>query len=203
VGYTVDVYRRELKPGKNPWDFALFVAFFPQLVAGPIERAKRLRAQIQSPRRPGLEDLYAGAFLLVWGLFQKIVIADNMAGVVNATFGGGAPYNGAEMMVACYAFSFQLLCDFAGYSCMAVGAGRLMGFRLTTNFRAPYFASNLRNFWNRWHVSLTRWFGNYVYHPLGTCPARARDALPAACCLPSCWWGCGTARSGRSSYGAC
>jgi D-alanyl-lipoteichoic acid acyltransferase DltB (MBOAT superfamily) len=166
MGYTIDVYRREVEPCKSPWDFALFVAFFPQLVAGPIERAKRLLPQLQSPRTVGLDDVYAGAFLLAWGLFQKLVIADNVARVVNTTFAGAAPYNGAEVLAASYAFSFQLLCDFAGYSCMAVGAGRLMGFRLTTNFRAPYLATNLRDFWSRWHVSLTRWFGNYVYRTL-------------------------------------
>ena len=167
LSYTIDVYRGEIKPTKSFLDFSLFVSFFPQLVAGPIERAKNLLTQILSPRTLTITQLYDGMFLIFWGLFQKIFVADNLATLVNPLFSKAAPYDGGMVLIAMYAFAFQVYCDFAGYSNIAVGLGKMMGFELMINFNLPFFATNPREYWKRWHISLSKWFRDYVYIPLG------------------------------------
>ena len=167
MSYTIDVYRKEMKPTGNFLDFALFVSFFPQLVAGPIERAQNLLPQVLMPRKVTLEKVYHGCFLIFYGLFQKMFIADNLAKIVDPAFAQKSDYNGAFMLIATYAFAFQLYCDFAGYSNIARGLGKCMGFEIMINFRQPYFATNPREFWQRWHISLSSWLRDYVYIPLG------------------------------------
>ncbi len=167
LGYTVDVYRRRLEPEHNCFDFALFVAFFPQLVAGPIERAARLLPQITRARRIDLPGLTAGAWLVLWGLFKKVVIADNVAALVEAVYAPGAIPEGGDVLIATYAFAVQIYCDFSGYSDIARGIGRILGFELMLNFRLPYLARNPSDFWRRWHISLSTWLRDYLYIPLG------------------------------------
>lgn len=166
LSYTIDIYRRDLKPCNNPLDFFLYVSFFPQLVAGPIERAGRLLPQIQCERSLSWVDLRLGIAFFSWGLFQKVYVADNLAPIVDTLFSSPGPYVGSEVLVGIYAFSFQLLCDFAGYSLMAKGLARILGFELTTNFRQPYFSSNIREFWSRWHVTLSNWFRDYFFRTI-------------------------------------
>ncbi len=167
MSYTIDIYKGGLKPTRKFFDFALFVAFFPQLVAGPIERAKHLLPQILSSRKLSFDKFYEGCFLIFWGLFQKVYIADNLAQIVDPVFASAAPYNGMKVMLALYAFAFQIFCDFAGYSNIARGLGKCMGFDIMINFHAPYFAVNPRQFWQRWHISLSTWLRDYLYIPLG------------------------------------
>lgn len=167
MSYTIDIYREELKPTKQFFNFALFVSFFPQLVAGPIERAKHLLPQILNPRRLSRDKFYAGCYLIFWGLFLKIVIADNLAKIVDSVFASAPPYNGAKVLLALYAFAFQIFGDFAGYSNIARGLGKCMGFDIMVNFNLPYFATNPREFWHRWHISFSTWLRDYLYIPLG------------------------------------
>ncbi|MFH0812247.1 MAG: MBOAT family O-acyltransferase [Pseudomonadota bacterium] len=167
MSYTIDVYRGTIKPTKQFFDFALFVAFFPQLVAGPIERAGHLLPQILSPRKINVNTFYEGCHLIFWGLFQKVFIADNLAKIVDPVFAAPPPYDGIEVLCASYAFAFQIFCDFAGYSNIARGLGKCMGFDIMINFNLPYFAPNPREFWRRWHISLSSWFRDYLYIPLG------------------------------------
>lgn len=167
LSYTIDIYRGQLKPTRQFLDFALFVAFFPQLVAGPIEKAKHLLPQILAPRTLTLQKFYEGGYLIFWGLFQKVFVADNLAKIVDPFFARSGSYNGLELAVVLLAFSFQILGDFAGYSNIARGLAKCMGFDLILNFDAPYFAANPRDFWRRWHISLSSWFRDYVYVPLG------------------------------------
>ncbi|MFC1804805.1 MBOAT family O-acyltransferase [Candidatus Omnitrophota bacterium] len=167
MSYTIDIYYRKIKPTKKFFDFALFVAFFPQLVAGPIERAKHLLPQILSPRKLSLEKFYTGCYLILWGLFLKVFVADNLARIVDPVFASGPPYNGTRVLLVLYAFAFQIFGDFAGYSNIARGLGKCMGFDIMVNFKLPYFASNPREFWRRWHISLSSWLRDYLYIPLG------------------------------------
>jgi alginate O-acetyltransferase complex protein AlgI len=167
MSYTIDVYRGHLKPTKKLNDFALYVAFFPQLVAGPIERATRLLPQVMSPRTITLEKVGAGLSLIALGFYKKVVVADNLAGTVDAIFGKTGGYTGAEVVVATLLFAFQIYADFSGYSDIARGTARLLGFELMQNFREPYFARNPADFWRRWHISLSTWLRDYLYIPLG------------------------------------
>ncbi len=167
MSYVIDIYRRNLKPAKNILDFALFVTYFPQLVAGPIERAIHLLPQVLSPRKLDLDKFYQGCYLIFWGLFQKVFVADNLAKIVDATFAGTPPYQGTNILLSIYAFAFQIFCDFAGYSNIARGLGKCMGFDIMINFNLPYFATNPREFWQRWHISLSTWLRDYLYIPLG------------------------------------
>ncbi len=167
MSYTIDVYRGEMSPTRSLPDFALFVAFFPQLVAGPIERARHLLPQVLRPRIVTREGLAEGGYLVLWGLFQKVFVADNLARLVDPVFAASPPYNGAEVLVALYAFAFQIFCDFAGYSNIARGLAKCLGFDIMVNFRLPYFSTNPRQFWQRWHISLSTWLRDYLYIPLG------------------------------------
>ena len=166
MSYTLDIYRRELVPSRSLPDFALYVSFFPQLVAGPIERAKRLLPQILAPRTLTPEKIYEGSFLIFWGLFLKAYVADNLASVVDPFYSSQPPYNGARALIATYAFTLQIFCDFAGYSSVARGLGKLMGFDIMVNFNMPFFVTNIQDYWNRWHISLSSWLRDYVYVPM-------------------------------------
>ncbi len=167
ISYTVDVYKGVIPPAKRYWDYALFILFFPHLIAGPIMRAKDLLSQIITPRQWSLDRFYEGCHLVFWGLFEKIFIADNCATLVNPIFSSPGPYNGGTILIALYAFAIQIFCDFDGYSNMARGLGKCMGFELTINFKFPYLSTNPREFWQRWHISLSSWLRDYVYIPLG------------------------------------
>jgi len=172
MSYTIDIYRGEVKPTTNLRDFALFICFFPHLVAGPIMRAHTLLPQVVEPRRVKEGDIEEGLLLILLGLFKKIVIADNMAPIANAMFfrlssGDGAPLSGGEVLVGLYAFAFQIYGDFSGYSSIARGISKWLGYELVVNFRMPYLAVSPADFWRRWHISLSTWLRDYLYIPLG------------------------------------
>ena len=167
MSYAFDVYRGILIPVRNYWDYALFVTYFPHLVAGPIMKARDLLPQVINPRTLSWEKFYGGCYLICWGLFQKMFVADNLAKIVDPVFAAKAPYAGGMVLVAVYAFAFQIYCDFAGYSNVARGLGRLMGFEIMINFNNPYFSRNPREFWQRWHISLSTWLRDYLYIPCG------------------------------------
>jgi D-alanyl-lipoteichoic acid acyltransferase DltB (MBOAT superfamily) len=168
LSYTIDVYRRELAPTDDFLDFALFVSFFPQLVAGPIERASHFLPQLLQPRTITRERIESGTWLVVWGLYKKIVIADNLGQLVDAQF-AATPRDGsgAAALLGVYAFAFQIYADFSGYTDIARGVARWMGFELSLNFRRPYFATSPQELWRRWHISLSTWLRDYLYIPLG------------------------------------
>lgn len=167
LSYTVDVYRGDLKPATSLFNFALYISFFPQLVAGPIERATHLLPQVESPRKLSWDRAREASWLILWGLFKKVVIADNLAVIADAVFNGQTPQTTLYVLVGVYAFAFQIYGDFSGYSDMARGLARLMGFDLMLNFNNPYFARNPSEFWRRWHISLSTWLRDYLYIPLG------------------------------------
>ena len=167
MSYGIDVYRGELKPTRNLRDYLLFVSFFPHLIAGPIMRATSLLAQVMGPRRITFKGISDGSFLIFWGLFLKMFVADNLARIANPVFASTGPYDGATVLLGVYAFAFQIYGDFAGYSTIARGLGKCFGFELTENFRLPYVATNPSEFWQRWHISLSTWLRDYLYIPLG------------------------------------
>ncbi len=167
LSYTIDVYRGELEPTNSLLDFALYVAFFPQLVAGPIERAQHFLPQIQRSPRPSDEDINSGFWLILWGILKKVVVADNLATLVDMVYSSAASPTGPEVLLATYAFAFQIYCDFSGYTDIARGVARLLGYDLMINFRLPYTAENPSDFWRRWHISLSTWLRDYLYIPLG------------------------------------
>ena len=166
LSYSIDVYRRRIGPAQDVVAFATYVAFFPQLVAGPIERATRLLPQMLGPRSVTETSVRSGLRLMCWGVFKKVVIADSAAVYANAAF-GEAGWSGPYMVVGVVAFALQIYGDFSGYSDIAIGTARLFGIRLRSNFRFPYFSRDLGEFWRRWHVSLNTWFRDYLYIPLG------------------------------------
>ncbi len=167
LSYTIDIYREKLEPASSLLDFAVFVAFFPQLVAGPIERAANLLPQIAKPRRLDTDQIYAGLYLVLWGYFKKVVVADNLARIADQVFNNYSQYQGLDILLGVLAFAFQIYGDFSGYSDIARGVSRLMGFESMVNFRLPYFALNPGDFWARWHISLSTWLRDYLYIPLG------------------------------------
>ncbi len=167
LSYTIDVYNRKLEPTKDLIAFSAFVSFFPQLVAGPIERATNLLPQFFSHRTFDLEKAKEGLRQILWGLFKKVVIADQCAVHVNEIFGNYQEYSGSTLIVGAIFFSFQIYGDFSGYSDIAIGTSRLFGFNLMQNFAFPYFSRDIAEFWRRWHISLSTWFRDYVYIPLG------------------------------------
>lgn len=167
LSYTIDIYRGRLKPIQSPLSFALYVAFFPQLVAGPIERAKHFLPQIMQRRTITAAQVDAGLYLILWGFFKKVVISDNLAIMVDPVFSGEQTIGGISVVAASIAFAFQIYCDFSGYSDIARGLCKLMGFDLMVNFRLPYFAISPSDFWRRWHISLSTWLRDYLYIPLG------------------------------------
>lgn len=167
LSYTIDVYNGKIKPEKHFGIFALYVAYWPQLVAGPIERADRLLPQLRKQFDFDYERVRSGLVLILWGLFKKMVIADRIAVYVNEVYGSPAQYGRLPAIVATLLFAIQIYCDFSGYSDIAIGSARVMGVRLMENFRTPYFSRSVPEFWRRWHISLSTWFRDYVYIPLG------------------------------------
>ena len=167
MSYTIDVYRRELEPRKSFLDFATFIAFFPQLVAGPIVRAKTFLPQFDTPRFLENVDVRRALVLFACGYFKKACIADNVAAVIDPVFAEPSAYAGVDRLLSAVLYSVQIYCDFSGYSDMAIGTAALLGYELTKNFDAPYFSRNLREFWQRWHISLSTWLRDYLYIPLG------------------------------------
>lgn len=167
LSYTMDVYRGDVKPQKNFAKYALFVSFFPQLVAGPIERSKDLLGQIEEKHDFDCTRVEQGILLMMWGFFEKLVISDRIAIIVNQVYNNYQNYQGLTLVVSTILFSAQIYCDFCGYSDIARGSAKVLGFRLTKNFRQPYFSKTVVEFWKRWHISLTSWFRDYLYIPLG------------------------------------
>ena len=170
LSYTVDVYRGDVDAEKNLLRYALFVSFFPQLVAGPIERSKNLLSQIQNVQKINVwnyDRIVSGLIQMVWGLFQKMVIADRLSILVDHIFYKSNLYGTIELMLGAVAFALQIYCDFCGYSTIAIGAARVMGFELMENFDVPYFSTGIKEFWRKWHISLSSWFRDYLYIPLG------------------------------------
>lgn len=167
LSYTIDIYRGKLKPTKSFVDFAAFVSFFPQLVAGPIERAKDLLPQFYRKRNFDLNEAKDGLRQILWGLFKKMVVADNCAVFVDRYFADYQEYSGSTLLLGAFFFTIQIYTDFSGYSDIAIGTAKLFGFRLTKNFDYPYFARNIAEFWKKWHITLTTWFKDYVYFPMG------------------------------------
>jgi len=167
LSYTMDVYRGEIAAEKNFAKYALFVSFFPLLIAGPIERSKNLLVQVHEKHYFNYDNAKNGLLLMLWGFFQKIVIADRVAIIANNAFESYYMYGGFYLIIAVVMFAIQIYCDFAAYSDIAFGAAKTMGFRATQNFRQPYFAASIRDFWHRWHISLSTWFRDYLYIPLG------------------------------------
>lgn len=167
LSYTMDVYRGEVYAEKNFFRYALFVSFFPQLVAGPIERSKNLLKQLAVPKKFSFERTRDGLFLMLWGFFLKIVVADRTALFVDTVYGNYQKYGGWYLVVATMLFAIQIYCDFQGYSVIAMGASEILGIHLMENFAAPYLATSAAGFWRRWHISLTSWLKDYLYIPLG------------------------------------
>ncbi len=167
LGYSIDVYREKTPVEKDFFTYALFVSFFPQLVAGPIERSTNLLPQFKEKHSFCYEEVMAGFRLMLWGYFLKLALADRCAIYVDAIFNNVEQHNGGSFLLASLFFPFQIYGDFAGYSLVAIGVARVLGFRLMENFRRPYFAASVTEFWRRWHISLSTWFKDYVYIPLG------------------------------------
>jgi len=167
LGYVFDVYKGKLTAERNFFRYAAFVSFFPLLCAGPIERAGRMLPQLAAPPKPSAHRMKRGLYLMLWGYFQKMVISDRCAIAVSQVFGNYESYAGFQLVTAAVLFAFQIYGDFAGYSNLAIGAAEVMGFTVARNFNTPYFSRSIGEFWRRWHISLSSWFRDYLYFPLG------------------------------------
>ncbi|HAW52727.1 MAG TPA: membrane-bound O-acyltransferase family protein [Flavobacteriales bacterium] len=178
LSYSIDIYRGRIKATHDFVPFFAFVSFFPQLVAGPIERASHLLPQFQKTRTFNADFAISGLRIMLWGFFKKVVISDNLAPVVDSVYASPDLFGGTQIWMASILFSLQVYTDFSGYSDIAIGCGRLLGFDLMTNFKTPYFSRTFAEFWNRWHISLNTWFRDYVYIPLGG--SRVSDTMWSA-----------------------
>ncbi|KAA0231882.1 MBOAT family protein [candidate division KSB1 bacterium] len=167
LSYSIDVYRGQIKAERHLGIFALYVVYFPQLVAGPIERSTHLLPQFRLKQKFDFHRVYEGLTQILWGFFKKVVIADRLAVYVNEVYNNPGSYAGAPVLLATYFFAFQIYCDFSGYSDIAIGSARILGHDLMTNFKRPYFSKSIAEFWQRWHISLSTWFRDYLYIPLG------------------------------------
>ena len=167
IGYTIDVYKNKIQAERSFFTYALFVSFFPQLVAGPIELASNLLCQFHKKHMFDSYQFIEGLKLMVWGFFMKLCIAENVAPYVNAVYNNIAQHNGSSILLASFFFTFQIFCDFGGYSLIAIGTSRCLNFTLMHNFNRPYLTTSMKDFWRRWHISLSSWFTEYVYIPLG------------------------------------
>ncbi|WP_420603494.1 MBOAT family O-acyltransferase [Flagellimonas sp.] len=167
LSYTMDVYRGKIEATRNFGKYALFVSFFPQLVAGPIERSVNLLPQFKHPKSFDYYQIREGLVLMAWGFFKKMVIADRLAILVDTVYNNPTEYKGIELMVATFFFAIQILCDFSGYTDIAIGAAKVFGYDLSKNFDRPYFSKSIPEFWRRWHITLGAWFRDYLYFPLG------------------------------------
>jgi alginate O-acetyltransferase complex protein AlgI len=192
LGYTIDVFRRRLAPESHLGIFMLYVTFFPQLVAGPIERAGNLLPQFYKEHFFDSKRASDGLKLITWGLFKKVVIADNLSFYVDPVFAAPGDYTGWAVLIAAYFFTFQIYCDFSGYSDIAIGSARILGFDLMENFRRPFLSRSVRELWQRWHISLTTWFRDYIYFPLGgsrVSPRRADANILTIFLISGLWHG--------------
>ena len=167
LSYSIDVYRGAMKPEKHYGIFALYVTFFPQLVAGPIERADRLLPQFYNENKFDYDRVTSGLKIMAWGFFKKVVVADRLGIAVNTIYNNPTEHNSIQFIIATLFFTFQIFCDFSGYSDIAIGSAKVMGFDLMENFKRPYFSKSVAEFWKRWHISLSTWFKDYLYIPLG------------------------------------
>lgn len=167
MSYTIEVYRGNQKPEKHFGIYALYVMFYPQLVAGPIERPQNIIHQFHEKKTFSYENMRVGLLLMAWGLFKKVVIADRLAQFTNQAYGSPENYQGIPLIIGTICFAFQIFCDFSGYSDIAIGSARCMGYDLMKNFDRPYMATTISEFWRRWHISLSTWFRDYLYIPLG------------------------------------
>ncbi len=167
LSYSIDVYRGEKEPERHIGIYALYVSFFPQLVAGPIERSTNLLPQFHNRNDFDYDRVTGGLRLMAWGFFKKVVVADRLAVIVNRVYANPREYDGIPLLIATFLFAYQIYCDFSGYSDIAIGASRVLGYDLTTNFNRPYFSKSIAEFWRRWHISLSTWFRDYLYIPLG------------------------------------
>lgn len=167
MGYLIDVYKGSVPAERNFFDFALFLMFFPQLVAGPIERTANLMGQLKERHTLRAENVSAGGRIMLWGMFKKVVVADSLAIVADRVFNNVGKFSGFGLVIGVLCFTFQIYCDFSGYSDIAIGCAKVMGINLMKNFDAPYFSASVPEFWRRWHISLSTWFKDYVYIPLG------------------------------------
>ena len=167
LSYVVDVYRGSIEPEYNIGVYATFISFFPQLVAGPIERANNLLPQIKSVKKFDYDSAIYGARMILWGLFKKIAVADAVSVYVDNAYNNVSSCSGADCILAVFFFTIQIYCDFSGYSDIAIGSAKLLGINLMTNFKSPYFSKSVKEFWSRWHISLSTWFKDYLYIPLG------------------------------------
>jgi D-alanyl-lipoteichoic acid acyltransferase DltB (MBOAT superfamily) len=174
LSYTLDVYRGQMKASRSFLDFALFVTFFPQLVAGPIERARNLLPQVAAPRHINPRQFHEGLYLIGLGLIKKVIVADNLAGIVNAGFANYAAGGWLDTLIYLHAFAFQIYGDFSGYSDIARGTAKMLGFELMVNFDVPLMSSRIPEFWQRWHISLSTWVRDYVFKSLGRTGGRWR-----------------------------
>lgn len=189
LGYTIDVYKGRIKPEKNFMVFALYVSFFPQLVAGPIERPSRLIPQFYEKHEFDYDRITDGMKLMTWGFFKKLVIADRISPIVSTLYMDPTKYSGPAFILAAFLFSIQIYCDFSGYTDIARGCAKILGFDLMLNFDRPFFATSTRDLWNRWHISLSSWFRDYVYIPLGGNKKRKNVNLLVTFLLSGLWHG--------------
>ena len=178
LSYSIDVYRKKLPASHSLIDVMAFISFFPQLVAGPIERATHLLPQFQQPRTFSPSKATDGMRQMLWGLFKKMIVADTCGMIVDRMWEDYANQSGFALMLASVLFAFQIYADFSGYSDIAIGCARLFGFELTTNFKVPYFSRSIREYWRRWHITLMNWFTEYVYYPLGGSRSAACGMVP-------------------------
>ena len=167
IGYVVDVYKGKIATERNLLDFALFIGFFPQIASGPIGRAGQLMPQLKVKQPLLYSNITAGAKMMLWGYFMKLVVGDRAGIYVDTVFGNYAHHNGTSLLIATFMYTIQIYCDFAGYSLIAIGAAKAMGYNLMENFRRPYFATSIADFWRKWHISLSTWFRDYIYFPCG------------------------------------
>lgn len=179
MSYTIDVFNRRIQPTKNTLEFFCFVSFFPQLVAGPIEKARQLLPQFEKQRTFDLQHSREGLRQILWGLFKKIIVAEKLGIAVTMVFADPGAYNSITLVFAMVLFCFQVYCDFSGYTDIALGTARLFGFKLSRNFNLPYLAKSISEFWQRWHITLTRWFTDYVYIPIVKTGKRITNAQRA------------------------
>lgn len=167
ISYPIDVYRGDVKVERNFLKYALFVSFFPQLLSGPISKSKEMLPQINEMHKYNSNNVYNGLLLILYGLFKKVVIADLLAVGINNVYNNLSIFTGIPLIIVVFAYSFQIYFDFSGYSNIAYGCGKMLGYELNKNFNMPYFANSIKNFWSRWHISLSTWFKEYLYIPLG------------------------------------
>jgi D-alanyl-lipoteichoic acid acyltransferase DltB (MBOAT superfamily) len=177
LSYMIDVYRGTVRAERHAGIYALFISFFPQLTAGPIVRANQLLPQLRTVHSPDYELVVSGLLRMAWGFFKKLVIADRLALIVNMVYGNPTAHTGIALILATYAFAFQVYCDFSGYADIAIGAARVMGFQLPENFQQPYYAQSIPEFWRRWHITLYNWLRDYIFYPLSRLVRR--NGLPA------------------------